>query len=516
MILLKKIVLLALVIIFCSGDIKSQNEYSVDWGPEYQKTKGVFSTLKLIEMDDEYYYLLFDNRKSTSIGKFNHQHKLIATKKAPFNYSQHNSNLNKIIHTKNGTFGYLSSIKDKQWKLYVSRFDQGNFKKLRLIHSHPYRRELTVGLGWISTEGTVDNANELVISRDSNRVAFTNIIATGDRRNREESFDIAVFDADFKLLWKRIQKLPYQDKDLKITQTVISNEGTIYVLGKLRDRKKNSKGLPSYDFKIFQITETDVNEFDLRIGESIAPTDVRLYFPSASSSEILISGFYTDAQRKSGLKGVFFANGTKEEGVEHIEIHDFEKEFLEGMISDRQLKKDKGLENNYDFGSLLYFKDGSLGFIAENRYVTQYTSYQNGQSRTRYIYSSEDLVIVHFSKEGELLSLQKVPKYYSTPGGWDMVTYSLALYNDKVYLVFNDNKTYSERKELGTKSGSIYTDLAVIDENGQLEYHKNLFNNKDIELYYIPTISAFIDGKLLIGAMKALTPDYRMGIVNLE
>ncbi|MEM6346457.1 MAG: hypothetical protein AAF927_21385 [Bacteroidota bacterium] len=496
--------------------MKSQNEYSVDWGPEYKKTKGVFSTLKLIEMDDEYYYLLFDNRKGTSIGKFNHQHKLIATKKAPFNYSYYNSNLNKIIHTKNGTFGYLSSVKNKQWELYVSRFDQGNFKKLRLIHSHPYRRELTVDWGWISTEGTADNANELVISRDSNLVAFTNIIATGDRRYREESFDVAVFDADFKLLWKRIQKLPYQDKDLEITQTVVSNEGTIYVLGKLRDRKKNSKGLPSYDFKIFQITETDVNEFDLRIGETIAPTNVRLYFPSESSSEILISGFYTDDQRRSGLQGVFFARGTKKEGIEHIEIHKFETAFLEGLISDKELKKDKGLESNYDFSSLLYFKDGSLGFIAENRYVTQYTSYQNGQSRTRYIYSSEDLIIVRFSKEGELFSLQKVPKRFSTSGGWDMISYSLALYNDKVYLIFNDHKSYSERKELSTKTGSIYTDLAVIDENGQLEYHENLFNDKDIELYYIPTISAFKNGKLLIGAMKSLTLDYRMGIVNLE
>ena len=121
MITLKKILILNLSFILCLGILKSQNQYSVDWGPIYEKDKGTFSTLKLIEMDSEYYYLMFDNCKGTSIGKFNHQHKLIATKKAPFNYSQFRSNLNEIIHTKNGTFGYLSSVKNKRGELYVSR-----------------------------------------------------------------------------------------------------------------------------------------------------------------------------------------------------------------------------------------------------------------------------------------------------------------------------------------------------------------------------------------------------------
>lgn len=513
-----KFFLLNLCLILSFGALKSQNEYPIDWGPVYKKDGGLFSSMQLIEMDDEYYYLMFDTRKRTTIGKFNHQHKLIATKKAPFNYSLYNSNLNKIIHTKNGTFGYLSSIKNKKWELYASRFNQGNFGKLRLIHSHPYHYELKIGFGWITTSATSDNANELVLSRDSSFVAFTNIISTGDKRNREESFNISVFDADLKILWKRIQKLPYPDKDLSITQTIISNDGTVYVLGRLYDKekKKQSKGLPSYDFKIFQITETGLNEFDLRIGESIAPTDVRLYFPSESTSELLVSGFYTDDQRRSGLQGVFFANGTKENGIEHIEIHDFDAEFLEGLISDRAIEKDKGLESNYDFGSLLYFGDGSLGFIAENRYVTVHTTYTNGRPSTYYVYHSEDLVLVRFSTEGELLGLQKVPKNYQTRRGWAMVSYSLALHNDKVYLMFNDLKTRSERKEIKTKKGGTYTDLAVINEKGELEYHETLFNNKEIDLIYIPTMSAFVAGKLLIGAIEPMFPDYKMGIIELK
>lgn len=55
------------------------------------------------------------------------------------------------------------------------------------------------------------------------------------------------------------------------------------------------------------------------------------------------------------------------------------------------------------------------------------------------LYHSGDFIIPPFSKEGELKSLERVEKDYSSKNVW-AVSYKYASLNNKIYLVYNDHK----------------------------------------------------------------------------
>ena len=504
---------LLLMAMFLSFSAFSQS-YTAEWGPDYKKEGGIFGGYQLIGMEGNYYYVLTGGLKKTVLLKFDMNHKLVSNKPWNVRAGKYRMRIDKIINTKSGKFGYMSAFfGKKQWKIFVTPFKDGEFGQAEEVYSHEFKVQVNyLALAGFSGDSYTNRYNnKLIVSEDQSHVLFTNIVSTQEKISNEQ-MAIAVFDADMKLLWKKIQQLDYPDYNLEILKNVVSNTGDVYVLGKLK-RKNAEKGMPNYVFKVFHITKDATKEVELELGRDIAATDVGIYLPR-DDNKIVLAGFFTDKERKVELKGVFYATGTIDEGFNTIKTTPFEADFLEDLISNRKIKKGAGLKNRFDIENVLHFNDGSLGFIAEENYLERVRGRdQDGNITHGILYHANSLVIPRFSADGELLSLQKIPKKFSSNEPF-ITSYILALSNNKAYFLFNDRKTKAERKEIKGLSYWRYTDLVVIDGNGEITFNETIFSSKDIELEFIPHISDFDANKILISSAKG--KKYSFGTIQLK
>ncbi len=500
--------------------------YDVDWGPVYKKEGGLWGLFNLIGLEGDNYYLLTGSQKNNTLVKFNLKHRLVGTEKIDSKYRKEKLVLDRFVRTTQGTFAYYISRdkKSKSLKLYISDFDRGRLSTPNQVYEHQFKVQWSFTPFGITSYTNSDAIQQLTTSSDSSQVVFVNPLSSKDKGGAEK-VAIAVFDADMKLKWEKRQAFKYSDKDIQIEQTVISNKGEVFLLARLYNKKKyeksrgvKKKGLPRFAYRIFRITKDDFQEYDLKLGSRIAPTDAGLFFPKGEEKEFLVAGFYTDEERKSGLKGIFFARGTIEGGEIQKNIKEFDDAFLEDIISKKRLEKDRGLETSYALDRMIEFGDGSYGFLAENTYVTvSTTTNAQGQMRQRYTYHSDEIIIPRFSSEGEFMNIQKIEKYFRSSSRAN-TSYAFALYDNKVYLVYNDMKTGEERRDLkkggSGKKGRLYTDLTIVNSEGAIETQTNLFNNKDIELTFVPFLFDFEGSTMILGSISARK--YAFGTMKLD
>ncbi|MEL7221208.1 MAG: hypothetical protein AAGJ93_07815, partial [Bacteroidota bacterium] len=471
------------------------------------------------------YHLIMRPRRSNTLLSFNFDHRLISNKAINFQFDSKNIQLNDFVETRAGRFAYFIDYEKRsnQLSLLVSSFENQAFTNTRAV----LRQSFKAGWGFRRVEAGAhmiggDINNSLSISIDSSKVAMANILSTRDQ-NTPEAYALAVFDENFELLWKKIQVFEYRDRDLQVIQSVVSNDGTLYLLARLLDRPTlltpaDKRGLPRYSYKVFQVTETDHQTFDIELESGTAPQYAGLYFPDPNAANFIVSGFYTTNERRSGLKGLFLNKVNVATAEVSSTTYPLEAEFLKNLISNRDLKKDRGLNAAFRIKDFLQFEDGSFGFIAEEYYVTVRT--QGGatagsmQTQT-YVYHSNQMVIPRFSAEGEFLNIQKIDKSYTSENA-QLTSYSMAFANGKVYLVYNDYKRAAERKELresGRRRGR-YTDMTIIDENGIITFQETLFSSKEIDMNYFPQQSDFSEDYLLIVATKGKR--YKCGLISLD
>lgn len=512
-----------IILLFCSPFFAFTQTYPIDWGPENVKEGGLSANFRLVGLTDDAYHLIMRPRRSNTLLSFNFDHRLIDNKAINFQFDSKNIQLNDFVETRAGRFAYFIDYerRNNQLSLLVSSFEGQTFANTRAVLQQSFKaswgfRQVEAGSHIIG--GDINNS--LSISIDSSKVAMANILSTRDM-NSPEAYSLAVFDEHFELLWKKIQVFEYRDRDLQVIQSVVSNDGTLYLLARLLDRPTlftaaEKRGLPRYSYKVFRVTQTDHQTFDVELDNGTAPQYAGLYFPDPNAANFIVSGFYTTNERRSGLKGLFLNKVNVSTGEVNTATYPLASEFLQDLISNRDLKKDRGLNSSFRIRDFLQFDDGSFGFIAEEYYVTvNRTNNGMGSMQTEtYVYHSDQIVIPRFSAEGEFLNIQKIDKSYRSENA-RLTSYSMAFANGKVYLVYNDYKKADERRALresGRRRGR-YTDMTIIDENGAINFQETLFSSKEIDMTYLPQQSDFSEDYLLILAIKGKR--YKCGLISL-
>ena len=513
---MKKSYLLLLVCFLIGGQVFCQN-YAPNWGPIYKKEGGLFASYKLVGIDDDHYYVIVFSKKINTLLTYDMDHKLVSHDQLDINFGKEKIYLDKFIHTQNGTFGYMNKFDKKadQWSVFVSPFDDGKFGKTRKILSHEFKIRVKLSFFVFTNYTNNDKLNELIVSQDKSHVAYSNILSSNDNKSNEEMV-VAVFDADLNEVWKKNQTFEYLDKKIILEQTTVGNDGVVYILAKVFEkREKREKGLPTYDYKVFRITKDDMKEYAFVLGDDVAPVDAALYFPN-NDSEFILAGFYTDADRKSGRKGMFYASGNAEQGIKSVELSKLDADFLNDIVSEKDLKKDRGLSNGYDIDNFFKYNDGSIGFIAEEDFVVTHTSMSDGKRVTYFVYHTNSIVIPRFSSTGKLLNIQKIPKQFASRSSY-ITSFSSAFIDDKIYLLFNDFKDRDERTDEKGKKGRKgwrYTDMVVINKDGEIEFNETLFNSDELELEFIPDLSDYSSEKIIIGSGNG--KKYSFGIIELR
>ena len=500
---MKNIVIALLAFLFISS--LAAQPYRVDWGGEYRRSGGIFSNFFLVGLTDDAYHMLLYSRKETTLFSYNWDHRLIGTKQVDFNTGRDETFLSEFIRTQRGSFAVLRQYdrRAKELRTYLSYFNNQSFEGLLQISAQPMRaRSANQFLGAPPTDPDV--FEPLVTSPDRSKVVFTSIDNERDR-NEPDTVSLSVYDAGFNALWKKTYSLPYSEYDAQITRSVISNTGEVYLLAKITLRgseRRQTAGLPPYRYELFKFTEDgDVEQLDIDLPRNQAPQYTGLYVSNFADEPVVVAGMYTDSDRRSNLKGAFLIEIDETFAISNSNTAEFSSAFLEDLVSNRANKRDRGLDNDFIIKSFVRFEDGKLGFVAEETFITSITDNTPGAvgtTRTRIQYHTNELAIVIFSPEGELVNMQKIDKDFNanTPL---TTSFATAVFDDQLFIVYNDQKNRRERKAIrGKGGGGLFTDLTVIDGEGKIVYQESLFTSDATDRKaFVPSQSDYNDERMV-------------------
>ena len=512
--------IIGIALIF-SGVFGHAQNYEVNWGPVYKRSVGAGAGYKIISLEEDCYYLMNYSNRGNIISKFDLNHNLVGETPLAFSRVKYTLLLQDVIETRSGTYLYMHYLneQEKEWSILVSEFNSGQFDDPRVIYSQKIDIKSN-RLKQAFDTYQYGYGDELILSEDSTRVAFVNIIPGQDYKQNEE-IAVAVFDENMNQIWQSLHSYKFSGKDHAITQMEVSSFGELFLVGWVSKKRKGPKNgskseayLPQFEYILYEFREDEIIEDVVNLGENVAPLDVALFFPDPEKKDFLLSGFYTDDDHKSRQKGLFFANGHPDAGILSSRLTEFKVRFLKDLVSDRAISKGKGLDLSFDINELLRFENGNLGFIAEKNFINYtdnfnndyygtfynpyYRSYNYGNRQRTPVYHTNDIVIPVFNQEGEIISIQKIEKEFNSYSE-SSTSYTLAKSDGKTFLVFNDRKSKSERKKENLR-GSKFTDLVVIGSDGSIEYRKTLFTNHDTDLDFVTTMSGSGDRYMLIGS----------------
>lgn len=484
---------------------------NVNWGPSY-KVKGSSEVYKFLGILGDSYYFVQKPNDDNIVQRFNFKHELVSETKYKYVRNRERIKIHGGIETRSGFFIYSHQLSEKykEWILHVSEIRDGKITE----PAEAYFQQIDIESARLRKAyrsfeydfGDVDGG--LVISEDSSKVAFVNIIPGNDFRD-EDAVAVAVFDDRLQLIWKELFYFKFSEKRYDIEQSVVSNDGEIYLVGKLDDpvdydgkiKSMREKNLPRFEYYLYHINQDGILPFKVDLGKREAPMDVALFFPDRETDQFLVAGFFTDDEHRFRQKGIFFAYGDKHFSSTSYKKHYFSEDFLAGLVSNKAIEKGKGLESTYQIMDILNYQDGTIGFIAENNYVRDLSQTDiYGRWFERIIYVSDEIIIPRFRTDGSLINIEKIPKNFDSELP-QYTSYAMAIHNGLTYLIFNDYKSGEERKETG-KKGRRFTDLVVIGRNGQFLGYETIFTEREIELEFNPRLCDFNKDFFLIGSKR--------------
>lgn len=502
------------LMLFCISSSSFAQKFQVNWGPEYKKEGGLYSWDFLLGSDDKYFYALSNPRGKAQVLKFDYTCKLVSATPVTFNTGgKEKVQVGGMLTMKNKTYLVLTS-RDKKANVitfYYTELKNGTFSPtVKAFYSIPFTfnfgNSLAFGYGFGSMDAT--ESGDFEKSPNGNFVA---IAGSGIGVSKSEVLKIAVLDEGLKVVWENTFPLKISDRNIYIEQYVVNDKGEVFIAAKQWESKESyKKGIPKYDYKVYKFTSKGMEESTIKLDGDKAPWDAGL-FPTPEGG-VNVGGFYTKTSTPKGsADGVFFSIVDEVNKIKS-NAYPFSEEFLEGLQTKKQDKKDQGI-TKFSIDYLVRFADGSYAFIAEKYYITTYTTTDSkGNSTTTTVYHSDEIVVPRFSDKGELLSMAKIEKTFSYKNTSLFTSYSFFIQNNNVVMVYNDFKTREERKAAG-KGRAIYTDICYVSENGSVKID-NLFTSKDVEKYYVPGSSLDLgNGKHIVKTIKGKT--YVYGVISL-
>ena len=335
----------------------------------------------------------------------------------------------------------------------------------------------------------------------------------------KEKIGFKVFDNEMNELWEKTVILPYSDKLFRVTSFKIDNNGNVHLLGKAYKGKlrETVNGVPNYKYRLLSYS----NEGKTKKNNAITFGDLfiaDMQFTFNKEEELICAGFYSK-KGTYGIKGTFFIKYDMTDfSVLDKSHNEFEADFIVQNLSNwakskAKKKASKGKEPelyNYDLDNIILREDGGAVLIGEQykvKTITHTTTTANGgtttSTTTQYYYN--DIIVVSLSPEGEIDWTKKIAKTQSSSNdGGFYSSYALAIVNDKLYFVFNDNVRNLDYNgngrpvnyRLSGKSGVVV--LIELDSEGRLSKREALFNTKELELIVRPKVCQQVSNNEMI------------------
>jgi len=263
---------------------------------------------------------------------------------------------------------------------------------------------------------------------------------TYENKYDKEPYTVKIIDGDMNEVFGRALKFPLQDRRFKVNDYKVSEKGNIYFsisaekITKRRKTKRPSRKIKKEKFdQIFLSYNAESFKFNSFLIDDPKFKPENLSFGIDAEENVHIFAFAT---KKSGSQfaGVFYRKISNET----------EKIF------------------NYGIGDINFLQDGTIIFLAENKFtnVKIITGKTSSVKKINYHFCN-DLLSVHVNEESAIDWVVKIPKnQYSSNDNFYYSSYFVTNKENKLRIIFNDNpKNLNEKnpdKIKSIKKNAIY------------------------------------------------------------
>ena len=380
------------------------------------------------------------------------------------------------FYNKEKDFRYLLSSKIK---------DDGTLEKPVKISEYP-------------SSSSREGGFELVFSKDSSKVLVINKLPT--KRKESEQFSFVVLDQNLKEIWKAKASLPYENRDVILSDYAVDNNANVFVLATVDVRDNDNIIQEIFEY---QNGASGSKRYKTNLKDKIIN---KLRILPDNKGNVVCVGQYSSLQEKENIfrryrtttmGTIFFKIDGEKNEIVNKSINPFdEKTFAYFEVKKSRQERGLGIEF-LSLWNAWISDDNSIFIDFEKEYFVQTTDYRTQRTTTTY-YSQSNL-LVRLTPEGKVVFETFIPKAMTSnndkTGLYHLVTHK----ENTTFYIYNDNPKNTENNRLETiddvrtafspeGSGWVFGDrrpvvvCCIIDENGKKKFAK-LFSFKDDDVF---------------------------------
>lgn len=329
----------------------------------------------------------------------------------------------------------------------------------------------------------------------------------------KDIWGFVVVDDQFNVLWTREVEMPQTEFMMKFYEAEVNNDGTVFCLTQVYkdDIRKYKKGAkPNYNLTILEIGQNDKKPKT----KAVSMEDGFLRSVSmqiTDNDQVLLTGTYIKNPKASGASGIFFnlidVNGRKAGESKFIE---FDQELDASYESLKYIKQQQKSYKKYGEPHIpnlcfreVYFdtKTEEITLLLEAyRMVTVISN--NGRTVTYHFYYDDIYVLRIDTDKNEITRSYKIPKRQYGRNVMADLGISSAMYGDKLFVFFIDNKKNLEiqpdmEPATHTAGAGGYLTGVLIDLDKASEPQRFLmFDSRKEKLHCDPTRFVYSNGDI--------------------
>jgi len=360
-------------------------------------------------------------------------------------------------------------------------------------------------------------------SNDSTKIVL--YMFNPDRGKKKQEIIFVVLDKDMKVLWKKKSFIKYLDKEFKFTYVTVDNQGVVYFAGKRYFKKSGKKSTPYvYHIFIFKQGEEEPEDIEVNLHKYYINDMV---LKVADNGDIVFAGFYSP-DKSWTIDGSFYL---RLDGKTHEVVSDNYKEFTTSFITQgyseriqnkakRKEKKGKNVQfYEYDLNDIVMRSDGGIILVAEQFYITIYTTTSsNGTITTHYTYYFNDIIIVNINNKGIIEWNKKISKS-QVSGGPSHLSFVMGVYNNNIYFIVNDNpknRSITESSNRKAYGGSKNADLVLYTISRDGEIKREFVKNTKPYKFIMSPESSYFSGQDGIFYLTGWYPRKKLLMASVE
>lgn len=336
--------------------------------------------------------------------------------------------------------------------------------------------------------------NNVVISPNGKYFA----IATDNIKKNINAYNIKVYDSESLELVFDKDYNEHEDKNYVHNSLFVTNDATVYSLGKLQNsrvfsRSEDSKG--NYTFTISKISKDDYISNTISLDDDNFISSLIINFHDGNLN---LTGFYSEKKNKY-IKGV--CNFRLEDTALRVVYNrtdeipfEIYQDFYRAKKAERLDDKKKEFSNYY-IDHIINDDEGNLYIVAERFYVQSNMVRANGIGYTETTYNYDDIMIFKVDANAQLAWGRGIMKRALSP------TYNAFVKNGNLHIILPSSKKLFEYKDgrvfvamSGLSYGALYD--FTFSTNGEVSYNK--IQDMKKRTNYLPFYGTYDNGRFIM------------------